>query len=86
MATSQASVCIVHLPVLMEALVVNRVLPLFSPCLVIFLEVSLVNPVKPCSQVFQFPAGQHLGIQREIAPDYLLHMELLLSDKRKKSV
>ena len=35
--SSQSSVRIVHLPVLMEALVVNRVLPFLLPCLVIFL-------------------------------------------------
>ena len=74
--SSQPSVRIVQLPVLMEALVANRGLPLFLPFLIVLLEVSLVSPVKPGSQVFQFPAGQHLGIQREIAPDYLLHMEL----------
>ena len=74
--SSQPLMRIVHLSVLVEALVSYRILPLFFPFLVILLEICLVSLVQPAHQVFQLPAGVHLGIQRQIPPDNLLHMEL----------
>jgi len=73
---SQSLMCIVHLPILVETLMADSVLPLLFPVLVISLEVYLVSLVKPAHQVLQLLTGMHLGIQRQIPPDDLLHVEL----------
>lgn len=68
--------CIVHLPVLVQALVVNRVLPHLFPFLVIPLEITFICIVQPVHQSFQLLAGMHLRIQSQIASDNLFHVEL----------